>query len=124
MGLRLEVAQDRNQLEAELKRLERYHLLVVDEVGCLPLERQAANLDLSSGRSNAPTIGQLNFVGLFRLRLTLSDRNVRQDRFVGRLAREFPKFAIEILLIVGIVDPALGRSRNNDKDEQDNSVSN
>src|SRR5437879_13664018 len=44
MGLRLEVAQDRNQLEAELKRLERYHLLVVDEVGYLPLERQAANL--------------------------------------------------------------------------------
>ena len=27
---RLEAAQDRNQLEAELKRLERYHLLVVD----------------------------------------------------------------------------------------------
>jgi len=36
--------QDRNQLEAELRRLERYHLLVVDEVGYLPLERQAANL--------------------------------------------------------------------------------
>ena len=31
-------------LEAELRRLERYHLLVVDEVGYLPLERQAANL--------------------------------------------------------------------------------
>src|SRR5207244_8713782 len=30
---RLEAAQDRNQLEAELRRLERYHLLVVDEVG-------------------------------------------------------------------------------------------
>ncbi len=41
---RLEPAQDRNQLEAELRRLERYHLLVVDEVGYLPLERQAANL--------------------------------------------------------------------------------
>jgi DNA replication protein DnaC len=41
---RLEAAQDRNQLEAELCRLERYHLLVVDEVGYLPLERQAANL--------------------------------------------------------------------------------
>ncbi len=41
---RLEAAQDRNQLEAELRRLERYHLLVVDEVGYLPLERQAANL--------------------------------------------------------------------------------
>src|SRR5205814_51579 len=40
----LEAAQDRNQLEAELRRLERYHLLVVDEVGYLPLERQAANL--------------------------------------------------------------------------------
>ena len=40
---RLEQAQDRNQLEAELRRLERY-LLVVDEVGYLPLERQAANL--------------------------------------------------------------------------------
>ena len=41
---RLEQAQDRNQLEAELSRLERYQLLVVDEVGYLPLERQAANL--------------------------------------------------------------------------------
>jgi DNA replication protein DnaC len=41
---RLEAAQDRNQLEAELRRLERYHLLVVDEVGYLPLERRAANL--------------------------------------------------------------------------------
>jgi DNA replication protein DnaC len=41
---RLEQAQDRNQLEHELRRLERYHPLVVDEVGYLPLERQAANL--------------------------------------------------------------------------------
>jgi len=41
---RLEQAQDRNQLETELRRLERYHLLIVDEVGYLPLERQAANL--------------------------------------------------------------------------------
>jgi IstB-like ATP binding protein len=41
---RLEAAQDRNQLEQELRRLERYHLLIVDEVGYLPLERQAANL--------------------------------------------------------------------------------
>jgi DNA replication protein DnaC len=41
---RLEQAQDRNQLEQELRRLERYHLLIVDEVGHLPLERQAANL--------------------------------------------------------------------------------
>jgi DNA replication protein DnaC len=41
---RLEAAQDRNQLETELRRLARYHLLVVDEVGYLPLERQAANL--------------------------------------------------------------------------------
>jgi DNA replication protein DnaC len=41
---RLEAAQDRNRLEDELRRLERYHLRVVDEVGYLPLERQAANL--------------------------------------------------------------------------------
>jgi DNA replication protein DnaC len=41
---RLEQAQDRNQLEQELRRLERYHLLIVDEVGYLPRERQAANL--------------------------------------------------------------------------------
>ena len=44
MGLALEAAQDRNQLETELRRLERYHLLVVDEVVYLPLERTAANL--------------------------------------------------------------------------------
>jgi DNA replication protein DnaC len=41
---RLEAAQDRNRLEDELRRLERYHLLVVDEVGYLPLERHAVNL--------------------------------------------------------------------------------
>jgi DNA replication protein DnaC len=41
---RLEAAQERNGLEAELKRLERYQVLVVDEIGYLPLERQAANL--------------------------------------------------------------------------------
>jgi hypothetical protein len=29
---------------SRLRRLERYHLLVVDEIGYLPLERQAANL--------------------------------------------------------------------------------
>jgi len=41
---RLEAAQHRNALDDELRRLERYHLLVVDEIGYLPLERQAANL--------------------------------------------------------------------------------
>jgi DNA replication protein DnaC len=41
---RLEAAQERNSLEAELRRLERYGVLVVDEVGYLPLERAAANL--------------------------------------------------------------------------------
>ena len=41
---RLEAAQDRSLLDAELRRLERYGLLVVDEIGYLPLERQAANL--------------------------------------------------------------------------------
>jgi DNA replication protein DnaC len=41
---RLERAQHRNALDDELKRLERYSLLVVDEIGYLPLERQAANL--------------------------------------------------------------------------------
>lgn len=41
---RLEHAQDQNRLEDELRRLERYHLVVVDEIGYLPLERQAANL--------------------------------------------------------------------------------
>ena len=34
----------RNTLDQELRRLERYQLLIVDEVGYLPLERQAANL--------------------------------------------------------------------------------
>lgn len=41
---RLEAAQHSNSLDSELKRLERYGLLVVDEIGYLPLERQAANL--------------------------------------------------------------------------------
>ena len=41
---RLDAAQHRNALDDELRRLERYPLLVVDEIGYLPLERQAANL--------------------------------------------------------------------------------
>ena len=41
---RLEHAQHRNALDDELKRIERYALIVVDEIGYLPLERQAANL--------------------------------------------------------------------------------
>ena len=40
----VQAGQDHNSLEAELRRLERYGVLVVDEVGYLPLERQAANL--------------------------------------------------------------------------------
>jgi DNA replication protein DnaC len=46
---RLEGAQDRNQLEAELRRLERYHLLVVDEVGYL---RSSDPRPTSSSRSS------------------------------------------------------------------------
>src|SRR4051794_28516853 len=41
---RLEQAQHHNALDDELRRLERYPLLIVDEIGYLPLERQAANL--------------------------------------------------------------------------------
>jgi DNA replication protein DnaC len=41
---RLEGAQHRNALDDELRRLERYGLLIVDEIGYLPLERQASNL--------------------------------------------------------------------------------
>jgi DNA replication protein DnaC len=39
---RLEAAQERNQLEEELRRIERYQLIVVDEVGYLPLEEAFA----------------------------------------------------------------------------------
>jgi DNA replication protein DnaC len=41
---RLEQAQHRNSLDDELRRLDRYRLLLIDEIGYLPLERQAANL--------------------------------------------------------------------------------
>ena len=41
---RLDQAQHRNSLDDELRRLDRYRLLVIDEIGYLPLERQAANL--------------------------------------------------------------------------------
>jgi DNA replication protein DnaC len=58
---RLEAAQDRNGLEDELRRLERYGPLVVDEVGYLPLERQArtccsrsSRVATSAARSSSP----------------------------------------------------------------------
>jgi hypothetical protein len=41
---RLEQAQSHNSLDDELRRLDRYRLLVIDEIGYLPLERQTANL--------------------------------------------------------------------------------
>jgi DNA replication protein DnaC len=41
---RLEEATERNALEEELRKIGRIPLIVVDEVGYLPLERQAANL--------------------------------------------------------------------------------
>jgi hypothetical protein len=37
---RLDAAQHRNALDDELKRLERYGLIIVDEIGYLPLERR------------------------------------------------------------------------------------
>ena len=55
---RLEAAQDRNQLEQELRRLERYHLLIVDEVGYLPLERQAAYCSSRSASDAIRRAGQ------------------------------------------------------------------
>ena len=36
--------QHRNALDDELRRIERYGLIIVDEIGYLPRERQAANL--------------------------------------------------------------------------------
>jgi DNA replication protein DnaC len=41
---RLEAAQQRNARDDGLPRIERYSLAIVDEIGNLPLERQAANL--------------------------------------------------------------------------------
>ena len=41
---RLEAAHCAGRLEAELKRLRRYKLLIIDEVGYLPFDHDAANL--------------------------------------------------------------------------------
>lgn len=41
---RLSEAHDRDRLPAELARLRRYRLIIVDEVGYLPFEQDAANL--------------------------------------------------------------------------------
>jgi DNA replication protein DnaC len=56
---RLEAAQHQDALDDELRRIERYGLIVVDEIGYLPLERQAANLlfalvATNAGRSSSP----------------------------------------------------------------------
>jgi DNA replication protein DnaC len=48
---RLEAAQHRNALDDELRRLERYHLLVVDEIGYLPLERTRPTCSSRSPRA-------------------------------------------------------------------------
>ncbi len=41
---RLGAAHDRNTLEVELRKLNRYRLLIIDEVGYLPLDAAAASL--------------------------------------------------------------------------------
>lgn len=41
---RLQAAHTEGRLEAELKRLRRYRLLIVDEIGYLPFDSDAANL--------------------------------------------------------------------------------
>lgn len=41
---RLSVAHDAGRLDAELKRLRRYRLLIIDEVGYIPFDAAAANL--------------------------------------------------------------------------------
>lgn len=41
---RLQQAHETGRLEAELKRLRRYKLLIIDEVGYLPFDHDAANL--------------------------------------------------------------------------------
>ena len=41
---RLQTAHDAGRLEAELKRLRRYKLLIIDEVGYIPFDAHAANL--------------------------------------------------------------------------------
>ena len=44
MGDATQAAQGAKLAREELRRLEHYRLIVVDEVGHLPLERRAANL--------------------------------------------------------------------------------
>ena len=41
---RLHAAHRDNRLEHELKRLRRYRLLIIDEIGYLPMSREQANL--------------------------------------------------------------------------------
>src|SRR5690349_3411641 len=69
--------------------------------------RQTPDLDLRACRRDAPAIRQLDFSDLARLRLLLRRGNVRKNRIVRSLARELPKLAIEIILIVGIIDATL-----------------
>ena len=47
---RLEAAQARNSLDDELRRLERYKLLIVDEVGYLPLNAKPRTCSSRSSR--------------------------------------------------------------------------
>ena len=41
---RLQAAHAENRLEAELRKLRRYKLLIIDEVGYIPFDSDAANL--------------------------------------------------------------------------------
>lgn len=41
---RLEAAHHQGQLEAELKKIRRYKLIIIDEIGYIPFDQDAANL--------------------------------------------------------------------------------
>ena len=84
------------------------------------LIRQAANFDLRSGRLDAPAGRQLDFSGLSRPRCALRFLDVSDNRIVRSLPCEFPELAIEILLVVRIVDAALGQSAGSEDDNNQN----
>jgi DNA replication protein DnaC len=87
---RLTAAHHAGQLEAELKKIRRYKLVIIDEVGYIPFDQDAANLffQLVASRYEQGSIMVTSNLPFGRWGETFSDDVVAGDSYRTRARRE------------------------------------
>jgi len=83
--IRLAAAHQAGQLEAELKKIRRYKLIIIDEVGYIPFDTDAANLffQLIASRYEQASVMVTSNLPFGRWGETFCDRRPRIDRPPG-----------------------------------------